>query len=84
MPRSQKGHKFILCVTDEVANNLITVPIYHSKSKEIEALIERIKSKYCVPGYISMDQDSVFMSTLINYLFKMFGIKIKTVAPYNH
>ena len=24
------------------------------------------------------------MSTLMNYLFKNFGIKIKTVAPYNH
>ena len=31
-----------------------------------------------------MDQDSAFMSSLMNYLFKMFNIKIKTVAPYNH
>ena len=31
-----------------------------------------------------MDQDSAFMSMLMNYLFKMLDIKIKTVAPYNH
>ena len=31
-----------------------------------------------------MDQDSTFMSTLMNYLFRKFGIKVKTVAPYNH
>ena len=31
-----------------------------------------------------MDQDSAFMSSLINYLFKKFDIKIKNVAPYNH
>ena len=31
-----------------------------------------------------MDQDSAFMSSLINYFFKKFDIKIKTVAPYNH
>ena len=31
-----------------------------------------------------MDLDSAFMSTLMNYLFKTIGIKIKTVAPYNH
>ena len=31
-----------------------------------------------------MDQDSAFMSLLINYLFKKLDIKIKTVAPYNH
>ena len=31
-----------------------------------------------------MDQDSAFMSMLINYLFKRLNIKIKTVASYNH
>ena len=28
MPRSQKGHKFILCIIDEMTNYLITVPIF--------------------------------------------------------
>ena len=31
-----------------------------------------------------MDQDSAFMSLLMNYLINKFDIKIKTVAPYNH
>ena len=31
-----------------------------------------------------MDQDSAFMSTLMNYLFRKLNIKIKTVARYNH
>ena len=31
-----------------------------------------------------MDQESTFMSMLMNYLFKSLGIKIKTVGPYNH
>ena len=31
-----------------------------------------------------MDQDSTFMSSLMNYLLKKFDIKIRTVAPYNH
>ena len=31
-----------------------------------------------------MDQDSAFMSSLMNYLFKSLGIKIKTAGPYNH
>ena len=47
MPRSQKGHTFILCIIDEVTNYLITVLIYHAKSKEVgEALIENVISKY--------------------------------------
>ena len=78
MPRSYKGHKFILCVLDEVTNYLFTVPIYQSISEEIgEALIESVISKYCMPDYIIMDLDSAFMLMLISYLFKKFGIKIK-------
>ena len=85
MPRSQKGHKFTLCVIDEITNYLITVPIYHPKSEKVgEALIENVISKYCIPDFIIMDQDSAFMSTLMNYLFRKFGIKFKTVALYNH
>ena len=85
MPKSYKGYKFILCITGEMTNYLITVPIYHSRSEEIgNALIESIISKYCIPDYIIMDQDSAVMSTLMNYLFKRLNIRIKTVAPYNH
>ena len=85
MPRSHKGHKFILCIIDEVTNHLITVPIYHSTSGEIgDVLIDNITSKYGIPEYIIMDQDSAFMSMLMNYLFKKLNIKIKTVTPDNH
>ena len=63
MPRSHKGHKYILCIIDEVTNYLITVPIYQAKSEEIgEALINNVITKYCIPEYIIMDQDSTFMS----------------------
>ena len=81
MPRSNKGHKYILYIIDEVMNYLITVPIHQSKSEEIgDALIENVITKYCVPDYIIMDQDSTFMSSCMNYLFKKLDIKIKTVA----
>ena len=85
MSRSQKGHKFILCIIDEMTNYLITIPICHSRSGEVgEALIEHVISKYCAPYCIIMDQDSAFMPTLMNYLFRKINVKIKTVAPYNH
>ena len=85
MPRSQKGHKFILCIIDEMTNYLIMVPIYHSRSEEVgEALIEHVISKFCAPDCIIMDQDSAFMATLMNYLFRKLNIKIMTVALYNH
>ena len=82
MPQSSQGHKFILCIIDDAMNYLIMVPIYQSKAEEIGGvLIEHIVTKYCVPDCIIMDQDSAFMSSLMNYLFNKFNIKIKTVAP---
>ena len=81
MLRSYKGHKYILHIIDEVTKYLITILIHQFKSEEIgDALIENVISKYCVPDYIIMDQDSAFMSSLMNYLFKKLDIKIKTVA----
>ena len=56
MPRSQKGHCYILCVIDEVTNYLVTAPIYQAKSEEIgDALIESVISKFGTPEYIIMD-----------------------------
>ena len=85
IPRSNGGHKYILYIIDEVNNYLITVLIHQSRLEEIDdALIDNVISKYCVSNYIMMDQDSVFMSSLMNYLFKKLDIKIKTVATHNH
>ena len=82
MPKSFKGDRYILCVIDEVTNYIITAPMKQAKSEEI--LINSVFSKYCAPDFIIMDLDSVFMSSLMSYLFKKLGIKIKTVAPSNH
>ena len=75
MPRSHKGHKYILCIIDEVTNYLVTVPISQARSEEIgEALIENVIIKYCIPEYIIMDQDSAFMYSILTYLFHKFDI----------
>ena len=63
----------------------MSAPLYQAKSEEVEeALIKHVITKFGTPEYIMMDQDSTFMSSLMNYLFKALGIKIKTVGPYNH
>ena len=70
MPRSYKGHRYILCIIDEVTIFWVAVPIFQAKSEEVgEVLLEHVITKYCIPEYIIMDQDSAFMSLLITYLF---------------
>ena len=64
---------------------MVTVPIFQARSEEIgEALIENVITRYCIPEYMIMDQDSASMPSLMTYLFHKFNIKIKTVAQYNH
>ena len=85
MPRSHKGHRYILCIIDEVTNYLVTVPIFQARSEEIgESLIENVIMKCCIPEYIMMDQDSASMSSLMTYLFHKFDIKIKTITLNSH
>ena len=85
MPKSYRGHKFILCIIDEMTNYLITVPIHQARSEEIgDALIDNVISKYSIPEYMIMEQDSAFMPTIMNHLFKRLNIKIMTVATFNH
>ena len=52
MPRSQKGHWYILCVIDETTNYLVTAPLYQARLEEVgEALIENVISKFGMPVY---------------------------------
>ena len=68
-----------------MTNFLVTVPVFQARSEEVgEALLEHVITKYSIPDYIIMDQDSAFMSSLMTYLFHRLNIKIKTIAPYNH
>ena len=85
MPKSYRGHRFIVCVIDEMTNYLITMTIHQARSEEIgDALIDNIISKYGISEYMIMDQDNAFMSTIMSHLFKRLNIKGKTVAPFNH
>ena len=71
MPKSQKGHQFILCMIDKMMKYLITAPLYQARSEEVgKALIENVVSKFGTPDYMMMKQDSTFMSSLMSYLFK--------------
>ena len=74
MPRSQKGQWYILCVIDEMTNYLITAPLCQARSEEVgEALIENVISKFGMPEYMIMDQDSAFMSSLMSYFIQEVG-----------
>ena len=84
MPKSYKGHKYILCIIDEVTNFVITALIHQARSEEVgDALIENVITNCCVSQNTKL-WTKIVHSCLMNYLLKKFDIKIRTVAPYNH
>ena len=36
------------------------------------------------PSYLIFDEDQIFLSSVMQYIYKRLGIKVKTVSPYNH
>ena len=47
IPSSNKGHKYIFCVIDEICYYLIMILIHQSRSEEIgDAIIENVITKY--------------------------------------
>ena len=65
MPRSQKGHQYILCIIDEVTNYLVTAPLFHARSEVDEAIIENIVTKYGTPEYMIMDHVHVIIDEFL-------------------
>ena len=50
IPKSYRGHKFILCVIDEMTNYLIKMPIYQARLEEIgDSLIDNVISNFGIP-----------------------------------
>ena len=54
-PRSYKGHKFILVAMGELANFIVTNPIYQRRWEKIDVLIEYMFSKYDIPESMIID-----------------------------
>ena len=71
MYRSRTGHEFILVVTDEVTNYLVTIPLYRGSSHEIaEAVINYVFCKQGSPSYVSCDEDQAFVSSFMQDIYK--------------
>ena len=71
MYRANTCHKFILVVTDKVPNYLVTIPLYRRALHEVrEALINHMFYKHGSPFYFIFDEDQVFTSSVMQYIYK--------------
>ena len=85
MPTSSKRYKFLLVLLCEVSNFIVTHPMSEISSTHVcTILVDNFISYFSTPVRIICDQDPSFLSSLTQYCFQQYGIKLVTVSPTNH
>ena len=85
MPTSSKRYKFLLVLLCEVSNFIVTHPMKEISSTHVcEILVDNFIAYFSTPVRIICDQDPSFLSSLSQYCFQQYGIKLVTVSPTNH
>ena len=85
MPTSSKRYKFLLVLLCEVSNFIVTHPMREVSSTHVcEILVDNFIAYFSTPVRIICDQDPSFLSSLSQYCFQQYGIKLVTVSPTNH
>ena len=85
MPTSSKRYKFLLVLLCEVSNFIVTHPMSEISSTHVcTILVDDFIAYFSTPVRIICDQDPSFLSSLSQYCFQQYGIKLVTVSPTNH
>ena len=85
MPPSNKKYKFLLVLLCEVSNFIVTHPMKEISATHVcEILVDYFIAYFSTPIRLICYQDPAFMSSLCQYCFQQYGIKLVTVSPINH
>ncbi|CAF1384371.1 unnamed protein product [Rotaria sordida] len=83
-PTSQRGNKYIICLTDVLSKFVITKAVRDNTAQTaIRFLKEDIISKFGTPRCILTDNGTHFTSTLMNELIKQIGSTHLYSTPYH-
>ena len=76
---------YLLLFICEISNFIIVAPMTKIKTELVcDILFQEFISIFGSPIRIQCDQDPVFMSSLSQYMFQQYGIKIVVCSPTNH
>ncbi|KZR97300.1 Uncharacterized protein APZ42_007909, partial [Daphnia magna] len=79
---SAKGYRYILVISDYASRFVFTVPMRNQTAQTIaKVLVNKIFTKYGSPEVVLTEQDTNFLSSLIQEVCKLFKVKqIRTTA----
>ena len=85
MSPSIKQLKFLLVLLCEVSNFIVTHQMKEISATHVcEILVDYFIAYFSTAIRLICDQDPTFMSSLCQYCFQQYGIKLVTVNPTNH
>lgn len=85
MPPGINGYNFILVLCCEMSNYIIACPLRQTRSPEICVnILKSLIAPFGVPEVIISDQDPAFLSSIMQYFYQQFDIKLIVCGPTNH
>jgi len=85
MPPGLNGYNFILVLCCEMSNYIIACPLKQTRAPEICVnIVKSLIAPFGVPEIIISDQDPAFLSSLMQYFYQQFEIKLVVCGPTNH
>ena len=83
-PISQRGKKYIICLTDILSKFVITKAVHDNTAQTtVRFLKEDIITKFGTPRSIITDNKTHFASTMMNELIKQIGATHSYSTPYH-
>jgi hypothetical protein len=82
-PPSNKGHYFVIVVTDYFTKWTEAIPLKKMTHKEVIGFITKhIKHRIGIPQTLTMDQGTSFVSKEVRDFVNSYGIKLLNSSPY--
>ena len=83
LPRTGRGNRFILVVSDYATRYPEAVPLRTISASKIAEVLIDIFARQGIPEEILTDQGTNFTSALLGELYRLIGIKALRTSPYH-
>ncbi len=83
LPRTGRGNRFILVVSDYATRYPEAIPLRNITAPKIAEVLVELFSRYGIPEEILTDQGTNFTSKLFGELYRLIGVQAIRTSPYH-
>lgn len=83
LPRTNKGNRFILVISDYATRYPEAIPLRSVTAHNVAEVLVDIFARHGIPEEILTDQGTNFTSALLGELYKLIGVRALRTSPYH-